>query len=113
MAGANTLTFNEDNFDQEVLSAQQPVLVDFWAEWCGPCQMLGPTIDELATEYAGRAKVGKVDVDSAQGLAMRYQVQNIPTVLLFINGELTSRMVGAKRKADYKQVLDTHLAAAK
>ena len=96
MAGANTLHFTDDNFENEVLGSQVPVLVDFWAEWCGPCQILGPTIDELATEYAGKAKVGKVDVDKAQQVAMRFGIQNIPTVVLFENGEPVERIVGAR-----------------
>jgi len=106
MAGANTLTFTEDNFDAEVLQSQQPVLGDFWAPWCGPCQMVGPVIDELATEYSGKAKVGKVDVDQAGGLAARYGVQSIPTVIVFHGGEIAQQMIGAKHKRDYKAALD-------
>ncbi len=109
MAGENTLHFDESNFDAEVLKSPQPVLVDFWAEWCGPCLMLAPTIDELAGEYAGKIKVGKCDVDKAQRLASQYGVQNIPTVLLFANGKPVQRIVGAKNKRDYKAVLDQAL----
>lgn len=113
MAGQDTLTFDEDNFEAQVLKADVPVLVDFWAQWCGPCQILGPTIDELATEYHGKVKVGKVDVDSAGALAAKFGVQNIPTVLLFDKGQLAERLVGAKHKRDYKVILDKRVAGPK
>lgn len=111
MAGADTLTFTEDNFEAEVLKSDSPVLVDFWAEWCGPCQMLGPTIDELATEFKDKVKVGKVNVDNAGNLASQFGVQNIPTVILFDNGEAVERIVGAKRKDDYAEVMNTRLGS--
>lgn len=106
MAGENTLHFDESNFDHEVLQADVPVLVDFWAAWCGPCQMVAPVIDELASEYQGKAKVGKLDVDKAPTLAAKYGVQNIPTVLIFRDGEPLHRVVGAKTKRDYAVLLD-------
>lgn len=109
MAGAHTLTFDEQNFDTEVLKSNVPVLVDFWAQWCGPCLMLAPTIDELATAYHGRAKVGKVDVDQCGNLAGQYGIQNIPTVLVFVNGQPVERLVGAKHKRDYQAALDNKL----
>jgi thioredoxin 1 len=109
MAGQNTLDFTDDNFDAEVLKAKVPVLVDFWAEWCGPCLMLAPTIDELAGEYQGKIKVGKCDVDKAPNLATQYGVQNIPTVLIFNNGQPVHRIVGAKNKREYKGLLDQAL----
>ncbi len=112
MAGDNTLNFDDANFETEVLGANEPVLVDFWAEWCGPCQMLGPTIDEIANEYAGKVKVGKVDVETAQQTAMRYNVQAIPTVILFENGEPVERLSGMKPKKEYKAVLDARISAA-
>ncbi|MBW7906061.1 MAG: thioredoxin [Phycisphaerae bacterium] len=111
MAGANTQNFTDDNFDAEVLNSAVPVLVDFWAEWCGPCQLLAPTIDELASEYAGKIKVGKVDVDSAQKVAAKYNVQQIPTVMLFDKGQPVERMIGAKNKREYRAVLDARLGA--
>ncbi|HMQ16429.1 MAG TPA: thioredoxin [Phycisphaerae bacterium] len=111
MAGANTQNFTDDNFDAEVLNSAVPVLVDFWAEWCGPCQLLAPTIDELASEYAGKIKVGKVDVDSAQKIAAKYNVQQIPTVMLFDKGQPVERMIGAKNKREYRAVLDARVAA--
>lgn len=109
MAGEHTLTFDDSNFDTEVLKATLPVLVDFWAPWCGPCQMVGPTIDELAHEYHGKVKVGKVNVDEAGGVAGRYGVQSIPTVMVFSGGKIVQQMVGAKHKRDYKAALDAQL----
>jgi len=109
MAGQHTVQFDEDNFEAEVLKSSVPVLVDFWAEWCGPCLMLAPTVDELAGEYQGKVKVGKCDVDKAQHLAAKYGVQNIPTVLIFKDGQQLHRVVGAKHKRDYKALLDEAL----
>jgi thioredoxin 1 len=83
MASKNVLEFTSDNWQQEVVQSELPVLVDFWATWCGPCRMLGPTIDKLADQYAGKVKVGKLNVDEAQDLAVRYGVNSIPRVLLF------------------------------
>jgi thioredoxin 1 len=111
MAGANTKAFDDTNFDTEVLQASEPVLVDFWAEWCGPCKLLGPTIDELADEYAGKVKVGKVDVDKAGGTARRYNVQSIPTVVLFEKGEPVERFVGIRKKRDYQLALNSRTGA--
>ncbi len=112
MAGANTLNFDDANFEAEVLQSDVPVLVDFWAEWCGPCVMLAPVIDELATDNVGRVKVGKVDVEKAAATAGQYGVQNIPTVILFHNGQPVERIVGAKQKRDYQQVIDNVTSSA-
>ncbi len=109
MAGAHTLTFNEGNFEAEVLKSSVPVLVDFWAQWCGPCLMLAPTIDELAEAYQGKAKVGKVDVDQSAALATQFKIQNIPTVLIFDKGQQVERIVGAKHKRDYQASIDARL----
>ena len=106
MAGANTKQFTEDNFETEVLSASEPVLVDFWAEWCVPCKSLGPVIDELASEYVGKVKIGKVDTDQNQSLAARFGIMNIPTVLLFQGGQIKQKFVGLRGKKDFKMSID-------
>jgi thioredoxin 1 len=109
MAGDNTLTFTDATFDQEVLTSEVPVVVDFWAEWCGPCRMMGPTVDQVATEYQGKIKVGKLDVDSNQGTAMRYGIRGIPTILLFKGGKVIDQKVGAIGKPEFQRMLDTHI----
>jgi thioredoxin 1 len=106
MAGANTLTFTEDSFEDDVLKSDQPVLVDFWAEWCMPCKALGPIIDQLAEEYQGKVRVGKCDTDANQGVAASYQISSIPTVILFHNGEIKEKFVGLRQKKDYAAVID-------
>src|SRR5437764_1269135 len=94
MAGANTREFTASNFESEVLKSGQPVLVDFWAEWCTPCKMLGPVIDEVANEYVGKVKVGKLDIDSNESIAVQFAINSIPTVILFQNGEIKERFTG-------------------
>ena len=100
------LEITDSNFEETVLKSDKPVLVDFWAAWCGPCRMVGPIIDELSEEYEGKAVVGKVDIDSNQQYAAQFGVRNIPTVLVFKNGELVDRKVGVSSKNDYAQALD-------
>ena len=109
MAGQNTLTFTDSEFDSAVLKSDVPVLVDFWAEWCGPCRQMGPTIDVLATEYAGKVKVGKLDVDSNGNTAMRYNVRGIPTLLLFKGGQVVEQRVGAVGKTEVQKMIDPHV----
>lgn len=100
------LEITDSNFEETVLKSDKPVLVDFWAAWCGPCRMVGPIIDELSEEYEGKAVVVKVDIDSNQQYAAQFGVRNIPTVLVFKNGELVDRKVGVSSKNDYAQALD-------
>lgn len=103
------LEITDATFEEVVLKSSHPVLVDFWAEWCGPCRMVGPIIDELSKEYEGKAVVGKVDVDNNQEFAAKFGVRNIPTVLLFKNGELVDRKVGVSPKAVYATAIDQQL----
>lgn len=106
MAGSNTLEFNDDNFSDHVLSADQPVLVDFWAEWCQPCKMLAATIDEVADNYEGKAKIGKLDIDNNKEVAMKFNISAIPTVLIFKGGEVAKQFVGLTRKEDIVEAMD-------
>ncbi len=112
MASENVVQFTDTNFDTEVLGSQTPVLVDFWAEWCGPCRMIAPVISELADEYKGKVKVGKLDTDANRNSAMRFSINAIPTVLVFKDGQLVQRLQGARGKKDFKAVLDTVLGGA-
>ena len=100
------LEITDATFDEVVLKSDKPVLVDFWAAWCGPCRMVGPIIEEIATEYDGKAVVGKVDVDANQEFAAKYGVRNIPTVLLFKDGEVVDKQVGVAPKSTYTQKID-------
>lgn len=105
MAGANTKTFTDQNFAEEVTSAQGLVMVDFWATWCGPCQMAGPVVDALADDYQGKVKIGKLDVDQNQQTAMQYGVMSIPTVILFRDGQEVARKVGFAGRPMYENLL--------
>ena len=106
MANAKISQLSESTFDSEVTKASVPVLVDFWAEWCQPCRMLTPTIEALATEYEGKAKIGKVDTDSNREVSVKYGIQAIPTVLLFKNGQVQKKFVGLTPKDQFKSALD-------
>ena len=105
MASEAVLEFTDANFDAEVIEAEQPVLVDFWAEWCMPCRMIAPIIDKVATEYAGKAKVGKVDVDANRDITVKYGIQNIPTVILFHGGEPVKKFVGMTNEQQITEAL--------
>jgi thioredoxin 1 len=106
MENSAAVSLDESNFDQEVTKSAQPVLVDFWAEWCGPCKMISPLLDEIAREKAGQIKVAKVNVDENQSLSMRYNVRAIPALLFFKNGNLVDQVVGMTSKKDLLSRLD-------
>ena len=109
MAAEHVQTFTDGNFDDSVLKSAPPVLVDFWAEWCGPCKRLGPTVDALAAEYAGKVTVGKMNIDENPKTPEHYQIRGIPTLLIFKGGQVVESLVGLAQKDDLKKVLDKHL----
>ncbi|AXJ01596.1 thioredoxin [Cyclonatronum proteinivorum] len=109
MASETTLEFTDSNFEELVLNAEHPVLVDFWAEWCGPCRRVGPLVDELSQEYEGKAVIGKVDVDSNPQVSMKYQIRSIPALLIFKNGEVVDQIIGAVPKSVLKKQLEAQL----
>jgi thioredoxin 1 len=109
MAADNVQTFTDGNFEASVLKAGGPVLVDFWAEWCGPCKRLAPTIDALATDYAGKLTIGKLNVDDNPNTAVKFQIRGIPAVLLFKHGKVVDQVVGLAPKEDFKKVIEKHL----
>lgn len=105
----NVLTITNDNFEKEVLQADKPVLVDFWAAWCEPCRMVAPIIDQIADEYAGRVKVGKVNVDEQSELSEKYRIMSIPTLMVFKNGAIAESVMGARSREALAAMLDKHL----
>ncbi len=107
--GANTVELTEQDFDEKVLNSDQPALVDFWAEWCGPCHMIAPMIEEVAAEYKDKVMVGKLNVDQHPGIAARYGIRSIPSLLLFKDGQVSNQLVGAVPKAQIKEMLDRTL----
>ncbi|HPX93688.1 MAG TPA: thioredoxin [Bacillota bacterium] len=99
----------QDNFEEKVIKSDLPVLIDFWAEWCGPCRMVAPVVEELAKNYAGKAVIGKVNVDEERGLAQKYRVFSIPTLFIFKGGKVVDQLVGARPYDDVARVLDKHV----
>ena len=110
MASESVLELTDGNFDEEVIQSDVPVLVDFWAEWCMPCKMIAPTVEELATEYAGKVKVGKMDTDSNRETGLKFGISAIPTLMLFKGGEVVKKFVGLQQKADLQAAFDEALA---
>ena len=108
MAG-NVVEFTDAGFQHDVIASSKPVVVDFWAPWCGPCKLLGPTIEELATTYSGRASIGKVNIDDNQQVASEFGVSSIPTVIIFKDGRVVDRFVGVTPKAKLSAAIDSHL----
>lgn len=108
--GANTVEITDSNFESEVVKSTVPVLVDFWAAWCGPCKALAPAVDAIATEYQGRVKVGKLDVDENGSTSAKFNIRGIPTLLLFKNGQVTEQIVGLVDKSAIAKALDKHLS---
>lgn len=106
MANADVKTFTDSNFDAEVLQSQTPVLVDFWAVWCGPCRAIAPAVEELAKEYSGKAKVGKLNVDENQQVAAKYGIRSIPTLLVFKGGRVVDQVIGAVPKSKLVDALN-------
>jgi len=109
MASEKVVTLSEDNFEQEVLKSDTPVLVDFWAQWCGPCRMVAPVLDQIANEMDGKVRVAKLDVDSNQQIAYKFQVSSIPTFILFKNGQMADRMMGAMPKSAFESFINRNL----
>jgi thioredoxin 1 len=109
MAAENVQTFTDSNFEESVMKAGTPVLVDFWAEWCGPCKRLAPTIDALATEYQGKVTIGKLNVDDNPNTAFKFQIRGIPAMLVFKGGQVVEQVVGLTPKEELKKVLDRHV----
>src|SRR5438876_3380482 len=109
MAAENVQTFTDSNFEETVINAGVPVLVDFWAEWCGPCKRMAPTVDALAGDYAGKVTIGKLNVDENPNTAVKFNVRGIPALLLFKGGELVDQVGGLQPKENIKLVIDRHL----
>jgi thioredoxin 1 len=110
MASADLMTLTDDNFQTEVLGSNVPVLVDFWAAWCGPCRAIAPAVEELANEYKGKLKVGKLDIDAHQNVPQKYGIMSIPTLLLFKNGQVAEQIVGAVPKSKLDAMVKKHAA---
>ncbi|MDQ2087399.1 thioredoxin [Herbivorax sp. ANBcel31] len=109
MANEKVITLTNENFDQEVVSSDSTVVVDFWAPWCGPCRAVGPVIDELANEYDGKAKIAKLNVDDAGDIAAKFKIMSIPTILIFKNSEVVEKLIGARSKSELSELIEKHI----
>ncbi|MGA1869232.1 MAG: thioredoxin [bacterium] len=108
--GHNIITITDSNFEDEVIKAQLPVLVDFWAPWCGPCKMIAPLLEEMSQEYAGKVKIGKINVDENHEKSIQYSIRSIPKLILFNNGQIINEMVGAQSKESLQNMLNTAIS---
>ena len=109
MENGKVITLTRENFDQEVVNSSNTVLVDFWAPWCGPCRAVGPLIDELAEEYDGKAKIAKLNVDDEGELAAKFKIMSIPTIMIFKNGEVVEKLIGARSKSELSELINKHM----
>lgn len=109
MASNKVTKITSDNFDSEVMKADQPVLVDFWAEWCAPCKLVAPVMDELAEEFEGRAKIANVNIEDEGGLARKFRIMSIPTIMLFKNGQIAEKVIGARPKEELSNIIENNL----
>lgn len=109
MASEKIIVLTKDNFEQEVLKSDKPILVDFWAPWCGPCRAVAPVMDELAEVFDGKAKIGKINVDDESELATRFRIMSIPTVMLYKNGEVAEKVIGARSKEEFSKLLEKNI----
>lgn len=109
MASEKVVVLNKDNFDKEAVNSDMPVIIDYWATWCGPCRMVAPIMEELSEEYDGKAKICKVNVDEESELAVKFRIMSIPTIMIYKNGQMVERIVGARSKDEFKKLLDQYL----
>lgn len=109
MSSENIVVLTKDNFEQEVVNSDKPVLVDFWAQWCGPCRAVAPIMDELAQEFNGKVKVAKVNVDEQGEIAAKFRIMSIPTIMMYKNGEMVEKIIGARSKNEFAQLIEKNL----
>lgn len=109
MASEKVMTVTKDNFESEVVNSGKPVLLDFWASWCGPCRAVAPIMDELASQFEGKAKIGKINVDEQSELSAKFRIMSIPTVMLFKDGQMVEKIIGARSKEDFAKLIEKNM----